>query len=241
MTESRLLPMVSRLLAEFFVIVLGVLVALAVDEWRDTQADIEHESEYLASLVQDLDRDVAEYQESIEMLSGSRRAIEHVLAAISGGEAENPYPSLSESLRTASWVNYPAWSSGTLSELVNSGSIRLIRDPELKRAILEYYERVEEWQPRLTGPEYATFIEYRRYTAAWLPPAMDPFVRDELSTEDLVALDQSLHETVLGDDELFAIASKMRRDWAMISGFMVFFAEQATILRDKIELSLAAQ
>ena len=238
MTESRWLPIASRLLAEFCVIVLGVLVALAVDEWRQTKAEEQLAIEYLEALVLDLKRDINEYEGSRQFISGSVRGIDHVLAAVSGNQAENPYPSLAEALRRSSWVNYPAWTSGTLSELVNSGTIRLIRDPQLKRAMLDYYERLEEWKPRIMGPEYATFIEFRRHTAGWLPPSMNSFSGTEPSAEENAKLEADLLQKVKGNDQLFALASGMREDWSLITGFMGVFAERATDLQNQIETAL---
>jgi hypothetical protein len=168
MTATRSRSALPRLTGEFITIGLGVLVALGVDEWRETQAEARQELEYYRSLVEDLDRDIAEYGFAREFIGVSIGAAEHVLAVITGAPSTNPYPTLVQSVQYASWVNYPAWSSGTLDELVNSGAIRLIRDQEIKRAMLSYYHGVAEWKPRLLGAEFGAYIEYRKVTAAWV-------------------------------------------------------------------------
>lgn len=241
MTESKALTVFSRFIAEFFVIVLGVLVALGVDEWRDAEADVQRESEYLRELVKDLERDIREYEDSQEFITDSIEAIDYVLAVISQSEAEKPYSSYAVALRRANWVNYPAWSTGTLSELVNSGAIRLIRNPELKRSMLDYYQRVEEWRPRIMGREYATFIEFRRHIAGWLPPEMNAFSEDELTAAELAQLDEILKTRSMEDDEFFALISGMREDWSLIAGFMEYYGNRAAELKNQVELALQAE
>ena len=236
MSDTGWRPLASRLVAEFFVIVLGVLVALGVDEWREGQAEVRREIEYLESLAQDLERDIVEYEGARDFVAESVRGIDHLLHVIGGEQPSDPLPSLAEAVRRASWINYPAWTSGTLDELVTSGSIRLIRDPQLKRAILDYYESVEEWKPRILGAEFGTFIEYRRYTAGWLPPSMSAYSGNASAEEsELDALDATLLPRVRGNRDLFALTSAMREDWSGIAAFMRRFAADASTLRGELE------
>ena len=53
-----------HLLGEFVVIVVGVLVALWVDQLREARDNAELEVEYLESFVTDLDADLAEFDET---------------------------------------------------------------------------------------------------------------------------------------------------------------------------------
>jgi hypothetical protein len=50
----------------FFVIVLGVLAALAVDSWSEERRNRVLEQVYLARITEDLNRDVSELEETID-------------------------------------------------------------------------------------------------------------------------------------------------------------------------------
>jgi len=240
MTEPRPRSALPRLAGEFIVIVLGVLVALGVDEWRGNRADARQEVEYYRSLVEDLDRDIAEYEFARDFIAVSIRAAEHVLSAITGAPATDPFPTLVQAVQYASWVNYPAWSSGTLDELVSSGTIRLMRDQVIKRAMLLYYDGIAEWKPRLQGPEFAAFIEYRSVTAGWVSvgPAMWTSRRSSPPSEELASLDPQLERRLRGNERMLGLTQQLIWQWKGFASFMQKFDDEAVALRSRIEEDL---
>lgn len=231
-----------RLLGEFVTIVLGVLVALAVDEWRDQRADDRLEVEYYESLVDDLERDIAEYEFARDFIGVSIEAAQQVLAGIEGVPASEPYPTMVQAVQYASWVNYPAWSSGTLDELVNSGAIRLLRDPDVKRAVLAYYDAVSEWKPRLQGPEFSAFIAYRRATAglASAEPSLWTNERIAIPADEFATLDPVVRDEIRGNTELRGLTREMIWQWSGLDRFMQSFHDQAVELRDVILAHVAS-
>ena len=58
----------ARWAGEFVVIVIGVLVALALDQWASTRADRVSEGEYLAALIADLETDARYLSEVVTPL-----------------------------------------------------------------------------------------------------------------------------------------------------------------------------
>ncbi|HZL94407.1 MAG TPA: hypothetical protein VFB99_12205, partial [Vicinamibacterales bacterium] len=72
------------LLGEFVVIVVGVLMALWVDELREARDNAELEVEYLQSLVIDLDTDLAQFDQSEAWMRRSEAAAATVLALYEG-------------------------------------------------------------------------------------------------------------------------------------------------------------
>ncbi len=243
MSESGQLPILPRLAAEFLTIVLGVLVALGVDQWRESRVELREEADYYAALIEDLDRDIAEYEYALEFTAVSVRAGEHVLGAITGSPPANPFPTLAQRVHFASWVNYPSWNSGTLDELVNSGRIRLLRNQSLKRDILDYFDGIAEWKPRLQGPEFAAFIEYRRLTAAWLPLSRESWILDRSAPgpEEWAPLGPGLQERLRGNEQVLGVVQEMLWQWQGLSVFMMEFRDEARSLRDRLRTELASR
>jgi len=224
-TEKRA-SLAGRFLAEFVVIVAGVLVALAANAAWDVRAERQQEEGYYLALMRDLESDTAEYAIALRMTGRSIETAKHVRSVILGDSIDAARP-LSQSLYYASWVNYPDWSSGTMEELYSAGTIRLVRDMPIKQALHSYRALVSEWRPRMQGPEYREFQEYRRLTTGLIPlEAAIAYERTSLDDEAVegVQIDElALARRIRGDPELLRSTELMILQWESL---VVLFEEQ---------------
>jgi hypothetical protein len=131
------------LLGEFVVIVVGVLMALWVDELREARANARMEVEYLQSLVTDLDADLAQFDQAEAWMRRSEAAAATVLALYAGSPPTDDVADLVAAVETAGWQAWPAITRNTIDDLKSTGNLHLIRDPALRRAIAAYYTTVE--------------------------------------------------------------------------------------------------
>ena len=131
------------LLGEFVVIVLGVLIALWVDQLREARLNADLEVEYLESLVADLDADLAQFDEAEAWMRRSEDAAATVLALYEGAPPSGSPAELVAAIETAGWQMAPSITRNTIDDLRSTGNLRLIRDPALRRAIADYYTTVE--------------------------------------------------------------------------------------------------
>lgn len=142
-TRGRNWLLWQRLGAEFAVVVVGVLVALAVDAARDTRDDRARETAYVRQLRADL---LATAEGLTEAISVDQRAQEGADRAIEAINSARLPPSDSLVAWTAAATNssasfYPTM--GTVTALVESGELRLIRDEALRQQVLRYHSSVE--------------------------------------------------------------------------------------------------
>lgn len=131
------------LLGEFFVVVLGVLVALWVDQLQAARADAKLEVEYLESFLIDLDADLAQYDSAEAWSRKQEGAAATVLALYDGERPTESVADLVVAVETAGWQYVPVITRNTIDDLRSTGNLRLIRDPEVRRAIAGYYTSVE--------------------------------------------------------------------------------------------------
>lgn len=131
------------LVGEFFVIVVGVLVALWVDQLRAARADAELEVEYLRSFLIDLDADLVQYDSTAAWARRQEAAAATVLALYDGRRPTENIADLVAAVETAGWQYVPTVTRNTIDDLRSTGNLRLIRDPELRRAIAAYYTTVD--------------------------------------------------------------------------------------------------
>jgi hypothetical protein len=144
LSEDRT-EMWRRLGLEFIVIVIGVLVALAVDDWRQTRADRELEKHLLTSLRADLEKDEFDAQFQQEAQKKLRDAVDHILAVVDHPLA----PTNANKDATGNEINASLWllkhrieleiADGTYSEMIATGSFKVIRNTALRTQISKYY------------------------------------------------------------------------------------------------------
>jgi hypothetical protein len=133
-----------RLLAEFLVIVVGVLVALAVDRWFLTLDERELERTYVVNLIADVRADSASAVGRVERAARRREGSLMLLEA-----AENPDVVVTDTARfllafeTVAWSILPDFRTATWDDLISSGNTRVIRDENLRRSLSEYFDGLE--------------------------------------------------------------------------------------------------
>lgn len=134
-------------ISELVIVATGVLIALAADGWSQGQADRALERLYLDDLVVDLQSDTAQLR-TVVALAEIRAALGHaVLRAMDGDTVLTP-TELAVALERQFYFAFPAYSRTTISDLMSTGNLRLLRDRGLKRRLSEYYqtiERLEQW------------------------------------------------------------------------------------------------
>ena len=129
---------VRRLAAEFVVIVFGVLVALAVDQWQDERNDRMLEAQYASRLISDLQVDTARYA---SLLRGPMTNKRNVLLAFSQGQM----PQARNSAEMLAWLDQPTYGgivetqSAAFREMESSGRIGLLRNPGTRDELANYY------------------------------------------------------------------------------------------------------
>ncbi len=132
---------------EFFIVVAGVLIALAADGWLNDQADRALEDEYLVALATDLASDTAELNTTVMLAARRAELGQHVLRAMTGDTVLEP-AYLATAVERSMYFAYPAYSRSTMSDLMSTGNLRLLRDQGLKRRLSEYYrsiDQMEQW------------------------------------------------------------------------------------------------
>jgi hypothetical protein len=132
----------KRLVAEFLVIVTGVLVALGVDQWRDDREDDALEVAYAGRLLSDLRVDTAQYG---GMLRDRWSVKGDVLLGLFQGrlpEAEDAEEMVA-ALDVSGWVGIIAAQTAAFREMESSGRLGLLWNPHTREALASYYARHE--------------------------------------------------------------------------------------------------
>jgi hypothetical protein len=125
---------------DLLVVIVGILLALEVDAWRQHQEELRLERVGLIRLKEDLQierarADAAEgyAQRRIEAARLLSRLVSDPTLAL------NDPPGVPRAIETASWRSFPRINAFAYNELQSSGRLALIRSDSLRRSLAEHY------------------------------------------------------------------------------------------------------
>ena len=170
-----------RLLGEFFVIVFGVLVALAADSWNDSRLDRVDEAEYLARLESAVVNDTANFRFILDWMDRKETGLRRLDALLSSPGAVADPDTLVADLTAAAnfgWNVGPLAETATFEDLRSSGRLSLIRNRNLRGQVIRYYETAVGEDRRMEARE----TQYPHISYRVVPFSRGPNEEDEYAT-----------------------------------------------------------
>ncbi len=135
----------GQVAVELLLLVVGILVALAIDDWMQDRRDAQTERQYLEGIVRDLDRDLEILEEFADY--HERQTADGIMAyrALRSEPDVKDKEGVAQALSRLMSRRTLRLSHPTYANLVGSGNIRLMRNAELRDRIVGLYEASERW------------------------------------------------------------------------------------------------
>lgn len=145
---------------ELLIVIVGVFLGLQAQEWNQQRIDRNQEQAYIGRLAsdfsaieKDLERCLSVHRRSLEALDFVSRTIE---SPATEGSAPGDYDeNMAEALVLMTASEIPAGRSATFVEMLSSGELGLLRDADLRDALVAYDENSQEnreiWRTIRTG------------------------------------------------------------------------------------------
>ena len=228
--DTRPSVKLGRVTAEFFVVLLGVLGALWVEDYRDWRSARSHEQAALEGVLSDLDSDIRELglvsEAARRRAVGAVALILHLDHSTARQFLESEWSeamvdtAMAMSFRTAfseSGVqNDFDHADAAFRELLATGRLETVRAAEVRRAIGAYYQLAEDLND-FTAPDNAV---QEQLDGIFVENGIHPFLSDtELGTR------------VASDPRIEASLHRVARSAALYSLRMTRLAESAQALR----------
>lgn len=221
------------LAAEFVLIVVGVLLALWVDSWRQGVEDAAREAELLRAIQADLTADSLFLEGQLESLPREIRAA-HGLLQLDPDDL--PSTDSIDRLDAAFAIMTPdGWSESAYRSMLESGELASVRDPALARVLTRYYEDVLR-RARIRARLDQQALDWQM-EAMWLQD--DPFALtdtglDELLSEGNTAWAHQIDRAGYGDwlaSNASLIVFRMDQRLAMLRHFRTVEEDRAVLNR----------
>lgn len=170
LSENKFKSYLLYALGEIFLVVVGILIALSINNWNGKQKKKVAEQVLLKALLQ-------EFEDNLEILDNTVQLNTRIFeTCIKIGEITGPeVPKLDEKQISEYFLGAFKYESnyipnnGILTEANNSGKLSLIRDPELRSAISawvsqsEFVARQEAYVLELRDHTHQFFLDYGNF------------------------------------------------------------------------------
>ncbi|PTM11002.1 MAG: hypothetical protein DA407_02595 [Bacteroidetes bacterium] len=127
-------------IGEIILVVIGILIALQINTWNTKRIDSNKEKEYLNNLIEDIEIQKTLVKSQIDHESSTKlkceKALRHLNSANINADSLNVY--LTDITRKTFVINDP-----TFQDLKSSGNILLIKNNELRKKIISFYQNLE--------------------------------------------------------------------------------------------------
>ena len=130
-------PNYGVLALEMFVVIIGILIALGIDEWREDVEDAKVVREYMHQVITDLRATEQLVADRAQLNDAGDAAAIQLLTLFGGDESVEP-EEISELFRGASNFSNPVPVLGTVEAIVATGDLRLVSDPVIRSKITRY-------------------------------------------------------------------------------------------------------
>ena len=140
---------------EIVLVVIGILIALQINNWNENQKSIKKGREILVDLRGNLESNTIQFHEDIEVTKAIINSIDIVLNNVTTVKIYND--SLGKHLRRVTYWETSRWKSTGYKAIISNG-VDIINSKELQEAIIDLYE--------ITYPEIA---EYTRLSEGNFP------------------------------------------------------------------------
>lgn len=130
---------------EIFLVVIGILIALQVNNWNEQRKDRIQERNFLVRLEAEVSSDIENISNSIHANKSRMQRARFLMASINQSQlAEDSATYFIQSIEYAGYTNNPVVSDNTFEEIKSSGKLSLIRNEKLRSAIQKYYSWTSE-------------------------------------------------------------------------------------------------
>jgi len=143
-SENRFSKYLMYAVGEIFLVVIGILLALQVNNWSQKRFELGLETEYMERLKKDLKEDILRFRNYQNSSLSIKRDVLELLSSATDVEDIISNPLINgENLSISAYSGLPETQSTTYEELKNSGGIRLIRNQDIRLILDDYYDSHE--------------------------------------------------------------------------------------------------
>ena len=226
----------SYAIGELAIVTVGVLIALAVDQWNSLRIASVEEAAYVSRIMSDIDDDIKGLESQISAVEQKQESLSRVADQLHGGLISDHHKFLQDVVIGANYGwNQNTANRATYDDLIGSGKFGLISDHRIRVLISNYYNAFEGDGKRIEERE----TEYPNLTYKLVPRATatrDVGVVWERDVEPNLQPDrvERIYQDIL-DSELEALTTAEANFGRFVLAISASQLEEAKILKATLD------
>ena len=138
--ENKTSKYLKYAIGEIVLVVIGILIALQINNWNEDRKDSIQEKKYLLRLVEELDIDLDNISSAINALKNRKQRAKFLMKTIENPQlVEDSANYFVKSIEYAGYTSFPVISDNTFEEVKSSGKLSLITNESIRGALQQYY------------------------------------------------------------------------------------------------------
>ena len=125
-------------IGEILLVVVGILIALSINNWNENRKDVIEETIILTNLIEDLKADIKGYNQSIDWLKSRQANVDSVLMFLNDPDLPVNDDQLIHWLITSGYILDYTPVYPTYTEIIGSGKLSLIQSVRIKKELANY-------------------------------------------------------------------------------------------------------
>jgi hypothetical protein len=150
LTEKRIKAYLIYGIGEIILVVIGILIALSINNSNEQRKQNVQIAKYAKSFVQDLEKDIA----MMDTINNTAKYISIRIDSLANYVRNSKVEEISNlDVICLTWVRLYrpySWNRATLDEIKNSGSLRLINNEDISKRIVKYDTQSSIWTKIIT-------------------------------------------------------------------------------------------
>lgn len=227
LSEGRFSRYLVYAFGEIILVVVGILLALQINNWNEKRKDLERASNYITRISEDLDRCIDRSESQLKLNQKILKSVTDTQKFLERGTelTQEEKQIVDYALLWFPRTTYQLPTMLTYEEMKESGDLYLIEDIEIRNKLAEYYSyliQVESIYEKLSRDIENQFIIYNTK------------IRANTDPETLNITFSYQFQDLCEDDVLINTFSRMSIHWR---GF-VFFMDQVNRLSHELKLEI---
>ncbi|NQZ75131.1 MAG: hypothetical protein HRT61_03325 [Ekhidna sp.] len=224
MKENKITTYLLYAVGEIILVVVGILIAVSIDDWNTVYNNRQKEIKYLKSIELDLKKDLEELAEQSgfrhEKKDGSERIIEY-MNGVSYDDTEIIYY-ISNSI----YERYFVPNNTTYTELSSSGNLNLLSNDSIKVLLLELQNLYQQNKGMIDHERF----DYREYVSKELTKYVDLNSLEPIREQQKTAAEMNIS---IADFEPILNNVRFKNGMHIMEGMSGGFLEMYEIISDK--------
>jgi len=201
--DNKPLKYMRYAIGEIILVVIGILIALQINNWNEHRKGVIEETIILKNLIEDLKADIKGYNKSIDWLKARQGSVDSVLMFLNDPDVPVNDEQLIHWLITSGYILDYTPVYPTYTEITGSGKLSLIQSVRIKKDLADYKSNFDSDIRVFTSyDEGIKRIEFKALSFTNGSPQAQFFGDDYKSLNKNISIDRSKLEE---DEELVSL------------------------------------